>query len=153
MHLGPGLTQAARNEATSRKLKALILGGAEGFQVLDMGALRALCGDDEQFIFEVLTTFAESAQQILADIDHAIRTSQATSVAQCAHKLRGAAANACFAALAAVADRLETAPKTEWAGAYQELCIIWSQGVSEIERITGRGQASAVLIKQQKIAG
>ena len=78
-----------------------------------IGAVRAhvrdmLGEDDEDFVVDLVSAFAESSQQAIGDVAEAKTTRDADAVARAAHKLKGSAANVGLDELTERWDQIET---------------------------------------------
>jgi two-component system, sensor histidine kinase and response regulator len=103
-HLGKPIEPAQLIDTLSRYLKAVAPTPA-----IDLEALRALTGGDEEFERELAQTFISSGDQCLAEIIAALRIEDFDTVRKRAHALKGASANIHAVGLSKVASTLERA--------------------------------------------
>jgi two-component system, sensor histidine kinase and response regulator len=66
-----------------------------GAAALDINRLRALVGDDPQFLKELCGTFLASSGRLIEELRQAAATEQRTQLKALAHKLKGGAGSAC----------------------------------------------------------
>jgi CheY-like chemotaxis protein len=60
---------------------------------IDLAQLEAVTQGDEEFKRELIHAFIQSGEQVLAELDAAVRTQDRDRMGRAAHKLKGAAAN------------------------------------------------------------
>ena len=74
---------------------------------IDMSRLRALIGEDEDFIRELCQAFVNTTDEILPQLEKAVATGDRTTLAAAAHKLKGGSQSICAERIAALALTLE----------------------------------------------
>jgi signal transduction histidine kinase/CheY-like chemotaxis protein len=92
---------------------------------IDLQGLRIVCGDDREFMLDLLSTFHESAAELMRLIDAAEARGAYAERGRLAHQLKGAAANVCAGALAAAAGAVETAPADDRVTGMAQLHDAW----------------------------
>ena len=75
---------------------------------LDLARFNDLTAGDAEFAVDLVSAFADSGNQQLAEIGQALETSDRGAVARAAHAVKGASANIYAQPLAELAARLET---------------------------------------------
>ena len=74
---------------------------------VDMEELRALVGDDRDFMSELCETFVVSSQRIVEELERALSAGDRAVVSAMAHKLKGGSTSICAHELAQIAAALE----------------------------------------------
>ncbi len=92
---------------------------------IDLQGLCIVCGDDREFMLDLLSTFSESAAELMRLIDAAEARGAHAERGRLAHQLKGAAANVCAGALAAAAGGVETAPADDRVTGMAQLHDAW----------------------------
>jgi len=80
----------------------------------DMPGLIARCLNDEAFARSTMRVFVQHIPELLAKLDAAVQSKDATKIADAAHTLKGAAGNAGATRVAAVAQDIETIVKSSY---------------------------------------
>lgn len=78
-------------------------------QVVDLGAVLDRIDGDQELLRELVLLYLEDERQLLAQLDQAIASQDATAVGRSAHTLKGAVSNFCAARAQAAALALEIA--------------------------------------------
>lgn len=76
---------------------------------------------DEELLYELLDDFLEFAEEILLEIDQAVKEKNSDVIRNSGHTLKGTAANLSLTNLSNVGLELETAGKTEQTEKYKPL--------------------------------
>jgi PAS domain S-box-containing protein len=100
--------------------------GSDDTGVLDTAGLRQQFEGDLQFIDELLQTFADSALDLMAQIQAAAAAHDTATLTRLAHQLRGASAGARAGALERAASALELASEDQRTPRVEKLKLAWS---------------------------
>ena len=110
--------------------------------VLDLPALRRMCGDDREFLTELLMTFRQSAATLIVGAQALAGPADATRLKQLMHQLRGASSNVYAKRLAQHAAGVEALVEQGMTVTLVGLTQSWVATERELE------EALATLVKQ-----
>lgn len=91
-------------------------------------SMRAIGEPGDRFVFEIYKVFLEQSEKVLKDMDEANQRSDAVTIKQLAHRLKGSAANLGATALsnkAAIMEQEITASSSDLAEDIRELSRIF----------------------------
>jgi CheY-like chemotaxis protein len=98
---------------------------------IDMSRLRALIGEDDDFIRELCQAFVSTTDEILPRLEKALATGDRATLASAAHKLKGGSQSICAERIAMLALALERGAP---ARSLQELNVLLADLRQEIAR-------------------
>lgn len=99
--LGDVLSEAAKVVAAAH------VGVRPAVEPIDLAALRALVGDDTEFMQDLCKTFLSSSVQIVEELKRAVSASDRASLGAMAHKLKGGSGSVCAQRVVELATSLE----------------------------------------------
>jgi CheY-like chemotaxis protein/HPt (histidine-containing phosphotransfer) domain-containing protein len=100
--------------------------------VFDQASLAAICGEDQQFLLELLETFLQSARRLVAALADAVAVGDAALAQRAAHQLHGACATIHAAGLAQAALALQQGGNEAMAAGLATLEGAWAALEQEI---------------------
>ncbi len=107
--------------------------------VLDIEDLMTRCLGNIEFAGRVLAKFQELGDGHLAELERAVASQDTEAIAQLAHRLKGASANAAAPGLCARAEEIESAARQcslrEIPARLENLRHEWSRFASEVPRL------------------
>jgi len=98
---------------------------------IDMTRLRALIGEDEEFIRELCQAFVSTTEEILPKLEKALATGDRAELTAAAHKLKGGSQSICAERIAVLALALERGAPSR---TLQELNVLLTDLRQEIAR-------------------
>jgi HPt (histidine-containing phosphotransfer) domain-containing protein len=98
---------------------------------IDMTRLRALIGEDDEFIRELCQAFVSTTDEILPKLEKAVATGDRADLAAAAHKLKGGSQSICAGRIAVLAQALERGAPSR---TLQELNVLLTDLRQEIAR-------------------
>jgi PAS domain S-box-containing protein len=98
---------------------------------IDMSRLRALIGEDEEFIRELCQAFISTTDEILPRLEKALATGDRTGLAAAAHKLKGGSQSICAERIAVLALGIERGAPSR---TLQELGVLIADLRQEVAR-------------------
>ncbi|NQT40303.1 MAG: Hpt domain-containing protein [Planctomycetes bacterium] len=120
---------------------------AQAATVLDIEDLMTRCLGNIEFAGRVLAKFQESGDEHLAELEQAVASQDTEAVAQLAHRLKGASANAAAPGLCARAAEIESAARQrslrEIPARLENLRHEWSRFAAEVPRLDWFPEATA----------
>jgi CheY-like chemotaxis protein len=109
----PPQVEAASSTAEAQEVERLLTTPATAsFLQVDIAKLDELTGNDTEFLQELVQAFNQSAEQIVGEMQTAVRNKDRTSIARSAHKLKGASANMQISMVRELSLTLETQAAT-----------------------------------------
>jgi two-component system sensor histidine kinase/response regulator len=106
---------------------------------IDLAKLQAVTQGDEEFRRELIDAFVQSGEQVLAELDAAMRTQDRDRIGRAAHKLKGAAANMYAETVRAACAELEEHARqwsdTELQDQLQRLSVSVHQAIAGLQKL------------------
>ena len=123
--IAPGCRLAFRSLGYEEGRAALAHGS------IDLSRLRALIGEDDDFVRELCQAFVSTTDEILPRIEKAVATGDRATLASAAHKLKGGSQSICAERIAVLALALERGAPSR---TLQELSVLLADLRQEIAR-------------------
>jgi two-component system, sensor histidine kinase and response regulator len=98
---------------------------------IDLSRLRALIGEDDEFVRELCQAFVSTTDEILPRVEKAVATGDRATLASAAHKLKGGSQSICAERIAVLALALERGAPSR---TLQELSVLLADLRQEIAR-------------------
>ncbi|MBI9030834.1 Hpt domain-containing protein [bacterium] len=89
---------------------------------------------DEELLYELLDDFLEFSDEILSDIEKAVKEGNSTMIRNSGHTLKGTAANLSLQNLSDIGLEIETAGKAELTDKYEDLFARLQSAVAEFKK-------------------